>query len=150
MQNLNVLIFSRQLDLSRQTPLKNATLKRATHTNDANHPRRQVPITSIPVSQHTYNIQESTPAIEHGPSHTVQTVVKRRAWPFASSPAVYNKGVDTVRKNNKFYTKLRAVYITIDGSHYVWQKAQTAISHYTMYDVLGRECLWSLVPLSPR
>ena len=36
------------------------------------------------------------------------------------------QGVDTVRKNNKFYRKLHAVYITIDGCHYVWQKAQTA------------------------
>ena len=29
------------------------------------------------------------------------------------------------------YRELHAVYITIDGSHYMWQKAQTAISHYT-------------------
>ena len=31
----------------------------------------------------------------------------------------------------KFYRKLHAVYITIDGCHYVWQKAQTAILHCT-------------------
>ena len=51
-------------------------------------------------------------------------------WPFASSPAVYNEGVDTVRENI-FYRNFHAVYITIDGCHYVWQKAQTAILHYT-------------------
>ena len=34
-------------------------------------------------------------------------------------------------KDNKFYRKLHAVYITIDGSHYVWQKAQPIILHYT-------------------
>ena len=45
--------------------------------------------------------------------------------------AVYNKGVDTVRENNTFYRKLHALDITIDGYHYVWQKAQTAILHYT-------------------
>ena len=30
-----------------------------------------------------------------------------------------------------FYRKLRAVYITLDGCHYVWHKAQTATLHYT-------------------
>ena len=30
-----------------------------------------------------------------------------------------------------FYRTLHAVYITIDGCHYVWQKAQTAILLYT-------------------
>ena len=33
-------------------------------------------------------------------------------------------------KDNKFYKKLHAVHTSIDGSHYVWQKAQTAILHY--------------------
>ena len=71
-------ITSHQLGLSRPTLLMNATLKRVTNTNDADYPRRQVHITSIPVSQHTCNVQESTPAGHHGPSHTVQTVVNRR------------------------------------------------------------------------
>ena len=68
---------------------------------------------------------------------TVQAILYNRSeeedltGPFASSPAVYNKVVDTVRNNNIFYRKLHAVYITIDGCHYVWQKAQTAILHYT-------------------
>ena len=30
-----------------------------------------------------------------------------------------------------FYRKLHAVYITIDGCHYVWHKVQTATLHYT-------------------
>ena len=30
-----------------------------------------------------------------------------------------------------FYRKLHAVYITIDGCHYMWQRAQTATLHYT-------------------
>ena len=34
-------------------------------------------------------------------------------------------------KNNKFYRELHVVYITVDICHYVWQKAQTAILHYT-------------------
>ena len=34
-------------------------------------------------------------------------------------------------KDNKFYGKLHAVYTTIDGCNYVWQKAQTATLHYT-------------------
>ena len=58
-----------------RTPLLNERRTRTTPTT----PRRQVHITSIPVSQHTCNVQESTPASHHGPSHTVQTVVKRRA-----------------------------------------------------------------------
>ena len=70
-------IISCELGLSRPTPLKNATLERAMHMNGADHPRRQVHITSIPVSHHTCNVQESMPASHHGPSHTVQTVVKR-------------------------------------------------------------------------
>ena len=41
------------------------------------------------------------------------------------------QGVDIVRGNNKSYRKLHAVYIRIYGCHYVWQKAQTAMLHYT-------------------
>ena len=105
----------------------NATLIPTTHTNEADYPRRQVHITSIPVSQHTCNVQDSTPANHHGPSHSEEEDL---TWPFASSPAVYIKGVDTVRNINKFYRKLHAVFITTDGCHYVWQKAKTAILHY--------------------
>ena len=35
------------------------------------------------------------------------------------------------KQQQLFYRKLHAVYITIDGCHYVWQKAQTTILHYT-------------------
>ena len=41
-------------------------------------PRCQVHITSIPDHQHTCKVQESTPDSQHGPSHTIQTIVKRR------------------------------------------------------------------------
>ena len=34
-------------------------------------------------------------------------------------------------KEQQIYIDLHVVYITIDGSLYVWQKAQTAILHYT-------------------
>ena len=46
-------ITSHQLDLSRPTPLMNATLIRATHTRDADYPSCQVHITSIPAHQPT-------------------------------------------------------------------------------------------------
>ena len=54
-----------------------------------------------------------------------------KTWPFAPSPAVYDKGVDTVReKTTNLLQILRAVYIRNDGCHYVWQRAQTATLHY--------------------
>ena len=34
-------------------------------------------------------------------------------------------------KQQQFYRKLHAEYITIDGCHYVGHKAQTATLHYT-------------------
>ena len=54
---------SRQLGLSRPTPLKNATLKRATNTNDADYPRRQVYITSSPVSLGVVSVLVNQPVV---------------------------------------------------------------------------------------
>ena len=34
-------------------------------------------------------------------------------------------------KEQQIYRELHAVYITINGCHYVWQKVQTATLHYT-------------------
>ena len=41
-------------------------------------PRCQVHITSIADHQHTCKVQETALASQHGPSHTVQTIVNRR------------------------------------------------------------------------
>ena len=71
-------ITSHEMGLSRPTPLMSATLNRARTRTTLDIPRRQVHITSIPDHQHTCKVQESTPASQHGPSHTVQTIVKRR------------------------------------------------------------------------
>ena len=68
---------SRQLGLSQPTLPMSATLNRATNTNHAGSP--QVHITSIPDHQHICKVQESTPDSQHAPSHTIQTIVKRRA-----------------------------------------------------------------------
>ena len=115
----------------------NAAPECHSYTSNA-HERRRLPQTPC-----AYHFDSSQPThlqcprinVSH-PTRSKPYCTNRReeegvTWPFASSPAVYNKGVDTVRKNNKFYRKLHAVYITIDGIHYVWQKAQTAILHYT-------------------
>ena len=55
----------------------NATLIRATNTNDADYPRRQVHITSILASQHTCNVQEShVVATIHGNVYCMEFSVK--------------------------------------------------------------------------
>ena len=112
---------SHQLGLSRPTPLKNATLKRATHTNDADHPQMSGAYhfdSSQPTHLQCRRINASQ-APRSKPYCTNRSEEEGLTWPFASSPAVYNKGVDTVRNNNNFYRKLHAVYITIDGCHYM-------------------------------
>ena len=63
----------------------NAAHERHSYTSDA-HEWRRLPQTSgayhFDSSQptHLQCVQESTPASHHGPSHAVQTVVKRRAY----------------------------------------------------------------------
>ena len=126
-------ITSHQLGLSRPTPLKNATLKQATHTNDADHPQTSGAYhfdSSQPTQLQCPRINPSQPT-RSKLYCTNRSEEEGLTWPFASSLVVHNKGVDTVRKNNKFYRELHAVYITIDRCHYVQQKAQTATLHYT-------------------
>ena len=105
----------------------NATLKRATHTSDIDYPRRQVHITSIPAHQHTCNVQESASQ----PARSKPYCTNRReeeglTWPFASSLAV----------TEEWRWPTQAQLMRSDILQNI--------------DVLGRECLCSLVLLSPR
>ena len=102
----------------------NAALIRATNTNDAD---ATPDVRCISLRFQSAN----TPAMsknQRQPYGTNRSEEEDLTWLFASSPAVYNKGVDTVRGNNKFYMRMR---YADGGSHYVWQKAQTAMLHYT-------------------
>ena len=89
--------------------------QRAMHMSNADYPRCQVHITSIPVSQHTSNVQESMPASHHGPSHTVQTVVKRRAsWPFQPR-----------QKVSPAFRKFECFVMLTEA---IWQKVRSAVN----------------------
>ena len=82
---------------------------RHSYTNLA-HERRRLPQTSgayhFDSSQPTHlqcpRITASQPP-RFKPYCTNRSEEVGLTWSFASSPAVYNKGVDTVRKNSKFY-----------------------------------------------
>ena len=115
----------------------NAAHERHSYTSDAHEQRRLLHASGAYHFDSSSSIHLQCPRIDasHSPRSKPYLTNCRKEegliWPCASSPAVYNKGVDIVRNNNYFYRELRAVYITVDGCHYVWQKAQTAILHYT-------------------
>ena len=123
-QDINVSknITSHQLGLSRPTPLMNATLKRATHTSDADYPRRQVHITSIPVHQHTCKVQESTPAFII--ITIIIIIIRPRCSPFCNNNNNNNN-------NNNFTDNTPCGIHTNYTCNQVSQKAQTATLHYT-------------------
>ena len=114
---------SRQLGLSQPTPPMSATLTERRTRTTLDLPRRQVHITSIPDHQHTCKVQESTPASQHGPNHTVQTILKRwtnmairlitgrlQQW----SNVCKNK---FTKEDSMRYTKLQKMFATTCGVH---------------------------------
>ena len=118
-------ITSHQLGSSRPTPPMSATLNRATNTNDAGSPRTQVHITLIPDHQHTCKVQESTPDNQHGPSHTIQTIMKRRAQhglspqhrPFTTVEQCVQEQFTQKTDSIMRYTKLRKMFATTCDVH---------------------------------
>ena len=112
-------ITSHQLSLSRPTPLMNATLIRATNASDADYPRRQVHIKkrSIPAHQHTCKVEESTPAIEHGPRRQVHItsipVHQHTCKVQGSTPAVVTAG-DEANGHVRPSSSLRFVQYGLD------------------------------------
>ena len=131
---------SRQLGLSRPTPLVSSTLIGVTQTSNAGHPK--------PPGAYHFDSSSSThlqcPRINASQPTRPKPYCRNHrekeslTWPFALSPTVYNKGVDAVReKTTNLLRILHAVYIRNDGCHNVWQRAQTATLHYTPEDRLN-------------
>ena len=113
---------SHQLGLSRPTPLVRASIIGVTQTSNAGHPKPPGAYhfdSSSSTHLQCHRINASKPT-RSKPYCTNRSEEEGLTWPFAPSPAVCNKGVDTVReKTTNLLRILRAVYIRNDGCHYV-------------------------------
>ena len=95
---------SHQLGLSWPTPPKGATLNQATNTSNAGHPETSGAYhfdSSSSTHVQSPRINASQP-MRSTPYRTNHREEEGPIWPFASSRAVHNTGVDSVRKDNKF------------------------------------------------
>ena len=98
-------IISRQLSLSRPTPLVSATLVGVTQTSNAGHPKPPGAYhfdSSSSTHLQCQRINASQPT-QSKPYCTNRREEEGLTWPFTPSRAVHNRGVDNVRKRLQIY-----------------------------------------------